>query len=75
MPALSYRWNFGDGVTGEGHKITHAYTSAGDYTVRLLVDGVDNVAAENSFHVAVTGSIDTLFSPAAKGRFSLEKPR
>ena len=75
VPALSYRWNFGDGVTGEGHKVTHAYTYAGDHTVRLLVDGVDNVPAEKSFHIAVTGSIGTLFSPATKGRFSLEKPK
>lgn len=35
---LEYTWDFGDGATGIGRTITHAYTGAGPYTVRLSVD-------------------------------------
>src|SRR5207245_9953225 len=61
VPALSYRWNFGDGVTGEGHKVTHAYTSAGDHTLRLMVEGVDNDHAKKSFHSVVIIFMCALF--------------
>jgi PKD repeat protein len=33
----SYAWDFGDGTTGTGANATHAYQSAGTYTVRLTV--------------------------------------
>jgi PKD repeat protein len=33
----SYNWNFGDGKFGTGKIITHAYTTAGTYTVTLNV--------------------------------------
>ncbi|MBF0216974.1 MAG: PKD domain-containing protein [Candidatus Omnitrophica bacterium] len=35
---LSYRWDFGDGSTGEGVKVSHAYTEPGKYKVVLTVD-------------------------------------
>jgi PKD repeat protein len=34
---LTYSWDFGDTNTGEGDETTHAYNSAGDYTVVLSV--------------------------------------
>lgn len=33
----SYRWDFGDGTTGEGISATHTYSSEGKYTVNLTV--------------------------------------
>ncbi len=36
--ALSYVWDFGDGNTGTGLIITHAYATAGTYTVTLSVN-------------------------------------
>jgi hypothetical protein len=33
--ALVYRWDFGDGSTGEGETISHVYTRNGTYTVKL----------------------------------------
>jgi len=34
---LTYAWNFGDGTTGAGVSVTHSYSSAGAFTVRLIV--------------------------------------
>jgi alpha-galactosidase len=58
VPALSYRWDFGDGTSQEGRRVTHAYTKAGTYTVRLQVDGVDGVPAEKEASVAVNGFVE-----------------
>lgn len=35
---LTYRWDFGDGATGEGAKVNHAYKKGGHYTAKLSVD-------------------------------------
>jgi len=53
VPALTYHWDFGDGTTQDGRRVTHAYTKAGDYTVKLVVDGVDSVPAEKQASVSV----------------------
>jgi ELWxxDGT repeat protein len=36
--ALTYRWEFGDGATGTGGNLTHAYAAFGGYTARLIVN-------------------------------------
>jgi PKD repeat protein len=36
--ALTYLWDFGDGATAEGARVTHAYSKSGKYTVTLTVD-------------------------------------
>ena len=36
--AMTFDWDFGDGTTGTGRKVSHTYASAGDYTVTLKVD-------------------------------------
>ncbi len=41
-----YNWNFGDGTIGSGQAVSHAFTSAGVYTVALQV--VDDVGATAS---------------------------
>ncbi|MCX6650448.1 MAG: PKD domain-containing protein [Methanomassiliicoccales archaeon] len=41
----SYNWDFGDGSTGEGETVEHAYSSPGNYTVALTcVDDVGGSA-------------------------------
>ena len=56
MPALSYRWDFGDGTSEQGRQVVHAYTMSGTYTVRLTVDGVDGVPAEKQMSILVNGT-------------------
>jgi len=34
---LTYKWNFGDGETAEGVKVSHKYAKGGDYQVALTV--------------------------------------
>jgi hypothetical protein len=61
-PALAHHWDFGDGVVSEGRTQTHTYTTAGNYTVRFLAEGLDGKAAEKTFSVEVSGSV-TLAPP------------
>jgi alpha-galactosidase len=57
VPAVSYHWDFGDGTIQDGGQVNHAYTKAGDYTVRLVVDGIDGIPAEKKASVSVSGTI------------------
>jgi alpha-galactosidase len=56
-PAVSYRWDFGDGTSADGSKVSHAYTRAAQFTIRLTVNGVDGVPAVQNFPVEVTGNL------------------
>jgi alpha-galactosidase len=68
-PVLSWQWTFGDGVQTEGPHSTHAWTEPGDYDVRVEANGLDQVPAEKSCRVHVTGHLPTVFMPAAKKRY------
>jgi alpha-galactosidase len=57
VPAVAYHWDFGDGTSADSPKVSHAYTRAGEFTIRLTVDGVDGVPAQKSFSVKVTGNL------------------
>ncbi len=41
---VEWRWDFGDGTTGEGEYVSHAFSTPGDYVVTLTV--VDDSGAE-----------------------------
>lgn len=58
VPALAYHWDFGDGVLADGATLTHAYTAAGNYTVRFTAEGLDGKSAEKIFSIAVSGSVN-----------------
>lgn len=34
---IVYEWDFGDGTTGKGQTVSHAYSASGTYTVKLTV--------------------------------------
>jgi len=50
----AWAWSFGDGATGSGRDVTHNYTSAGTYTVRLNVPLDDGTVCNASGNVTVT---------------------
>jgi hypothetical protein len=57
VPAVSYVWDFGDGTTADGPKVSHAYTRAANFTIHLAVQGIDGLSAEQNFSVNVTGNL------------------
>jgi alpha-galactosidase len=69
VPALGYHWDFGDGTISEGSKVFHCYTRATDFTVRLTVEGADNVPYQQSFPVGVTGELKPTPDLRANRRF------
>jgi hypothetical protein len=60
-PALSYHWNFGDGITAEGSSADHAYTRNGVYKIVLTVDGLDGIAATETSSITIEGTIRTTY--------------
>ncbi|MGO9084897.1 MAG: PKD domain-containing protein [Candidatus Sulfotelmatobacter sp.] len=57
VPALGYHWDFDDGTHEDGRQVSHAYTKAGEFSVRLVVDGVDGIPTEKQASVSVNGEI------------------
>jgi hypothetical protein len=60
---LSYRWDFGDGVTLDGSEVHHAYTEPGEYDAHLTAAGLSGLSAEDHFHVRISGHMPTTFDP------------
>jgi alpha-galactosidase len=58
VPALAYHWDFGDGVIANGSTLTHAYTVAGNYTVRFTAEGLDGKSAEKMLSIEVSGTMN-----------------
>ena len=50
---VSYAWNFGDGASASGPSATHAYLSAGSYTVTLTVTDANGNFTSASHLVSV----------------------
>lgn len=46
---LTYTWDFGDGATATGAKVTHAYDRAGNYRVTLTVDDNSGTDCSKSY--------------------------
>jgi alpha-galactosidase len=73
VPALGYHWDFGDGTVAEGPNVSHCYTRAADFTVRLTVDGPDDVPYEHRFSIGVTGELKA--TPQLRDNRRFEEPR
>ena len=69
VPAVDYHWDFGDGTSASGPKVSHAYTRAATFTIRLTVDGVEGVPAVQNFSVNVTGDLRALHNLTDNRRF------
>ena len=57
VPALAYHWDFGDGTRDSGRQVSHAYTMPGEYTVRIVVEGIDGIATEKQKLLSVSGGL------------------
>ncbi len=72
---VGHAWDFGDGSTGSGELVNHAFPTQGTYTVRLTV--TDNDAATGSSQQTITvspaPSVNT--APIANFTFTPEAPR
>jgi hypothetical protein len=66
---VQYRWDFGDGVSLEGQKATHAYTHDGSFAVTLKLEGVDGSSGESSTVIKISGAVSTKYHPETKRRF------
>jgi len=58
---LEYSWQLGDGATAEGETVTHGYSEARDYGVRVRVTDA------NGQHVVGVGYVDARPAPAEDG--------
>jgi alpha-galactosidase len=70
VPAVEYHWDFGDGTSATGPKVSHAYTRAGQFSIRLTVDGVDGLSTVQNFSVKVTGNLSALPNLSDNRRFA-----
>ncbi len=68
-PAISWEWDFGDGVNLAGSQVRHTWTEPGDYTVRVTAEGLDGMHSSQSCAVHISGPPSTLFAPALTRRY------
>jgi|GEM_PF-2920194 len=52
----TYAWDFGDGGSGSGMSVTHAYPLPGDYTVSLTVTDDDGLSDQDTCGVRIIDS-------------------
>lgn len=57
-PVMHWSWNFGDGVSGHGPAVQHAYTQDGVFTVTLKTQGLDGPATVKRLQIHVSGTFD-----------------
>jgi hypothetical protein len=48
-----FTWNFGDGATGNGREVSHAYAEIGEYTVTLTVVDLAGKSGSDTLRVTV----------------------
>jgi len=64
---VKYEWSFGDGTTGSGAQVTHAYAMAGDFTVTLTVTGADNLTASATHAIRIETQLAAVINAPATG--------
>jgi hypothetical protein len=69
VPAVAYQWDFGDGTSANSPKASHAYTRAGQFTIRLTIDGIDGLPTVQISPIKVTGTLKAFPKLADNRRF------
>lgn len=67
-PAVSYKWDFGDGVHADGSHPSHAWTAPGEFEIHVTAAGLDPMQSEKSCRVHVSNYLPTVFSPSKNKR-------
>ena len=71
VPAVNYVWDFGDGTSADGPKVSHTYTRAANFTVHLTVQGIDGAASRSELlgqgRLAICTRIQTSSTIGASG--------
>jgi alpha-galactosidase len=57
VPAVGYHWDFGDGTSASGPKVSHTYTRPANFNICLTVDGVDGVPFVQEYSIKVVGNL------------------
>ena len=60
--ALAYHWDFGDGHTASGAKVTHIYADTGTYTVILTVNNGHAASSRDTALVRVLADPSTQYT-------------
>jgi alpha-galactosidase len=69
VPVLGYHWEFGDGVSTDGADVSHTYTQAAQYTVIVTATGLNGKSTRKTLAISITGTVPTVYDPAAKERY------
>jgi len=69
-PVLQYRWDFGDGVSAQGADVSHAYTFANQFAVKVTAIGLNGRTAQKTLGISITGRIPVDYNPAAEVRYT-----
>jgi alpha-galactosidase len=68
-PAVSYEWDFGDGIQIDGSHPSHAWTAPGDYDVHVTADSLDRLQSEKMCRVHISSYLPTVFTPSKNNRY------
>src|SRR3989344_1323868 len=55
---LSYRWDFGDGESAQGKKVTHAFRNTGTFAVGLRITDNNGIFATTSMQICVVQPLE-----------------
>lgn len=61
VPAVAFRWDFGDGAGAAGRDVVHTYTKPGAYSATVAVLGIDGILARKSLTIRSNGLANTAF--------------
>ena len=62
---ISWDWDFGDGNTGTGQVVDHAYTTSGTYAIRLIIYNINSCSDTCIYTLVVVDQIiDFIMSPS-----------